>query len=141
MSSEWPKHELYDKLSEIASNKLPELDFSLHKKEPGSTSFISKDEMLVTVQHGGYDMPYILIGTIENKSIIEFQGTFEYYLDINTPIYKKYKKVGAFYDFEYENELLSTHYLKILELINSPQKYDQWKTSIDIWEIVEIMNS
>ena len=74
MSLDWPNHPLYDQLCKKASDKLPSLGFVPHNLTGGQTSFISKDDFVITIQHGGYDMPDVLFGHKKDQSILRSWG-------------------------------------------------------------------
>lgn len=137
MSLGWPNHPLYDHLCKKASILLPNLDFKTYKVEEGKISFISIDKLIITVQHGGYDMPYILIGNKKDLSICNSWVLLEYYLDKEVPIYKKHQELKSYYDFEYDYDLLKNHYSKILEITKSPKNYLEWEKNTDILKIFE----
>jgi hypothetical protein len=135
MSFNWPNHPLYDQLCKKASDKIPSLGFVVKERTAGTTSFISKDDLTVTIQHGGYDMPYVLFGYKSNKPEIGSWVLLEYYIDKMTPIYEKHVELKSFYDFEYDFDLLSNHYDKILSMVKKPKTYLEWQQGIDIEKI------
>lgn len=147
MSFEWPNHPLYDQLCEKASIKLlslgfrpyPGILFRRYRVQDGRTSFISKDKMLISIQHGGYDMPQVRVGIKSDHSICSSWGPLEYYLDKNAPIYKKHLKLKSSYDFEYDYDLIKNYYSQILEIIKSPEDYLEWQNNVDIQEIFRIL--
>lgn len=135
MSSDWPNHPLYDQLCKKASDKLPSLGFAVNGITGGITSFISKDDLIVSIQHGGYDMPNVIFGYKRDKSIIRSWGPLEYYIDKMTPIYKQHIELKSFCDFEYDYDVLSNHYDKILEIVKKPNAYLEWEQGVDIEKI------
>lgn len=122
-----PNHPLYKQLCEKAYLLLPLLKFKRYQISPGKLSFISKEKMIVSIIHGGYDMPYVYIGTKENLKICSPWKPLEYYLDSSISTSKKHSKLKSFYDFEYEYDLLKNYYKEILYIVNNPKQYKAWK--------------
>ncbi|MEP0266399.1 hypothetical protein [Dokdonia sp.] len=125
----WPNHPLYNQLCEKAYLLLPKLKFKRYQIGPGKLSFISKEKMVVSIIHGGYDMPYVYIGTRENPEICCSWKPLEYYLDPLTPISKKHQNLKSFYDFEYDYDLIKNYYKEILHLIDNPKEYKEWEST------------
>ncbi|GAA3523389.1 hypothetical protein GCM10022393_42800 [Aquimarina addita] len=141
MSFDWPHHPLYDKLSEKASLLLPKLGFEKIKSESGQTLFVSKEKILITIQHGGYDMPYIYIGNQKNKKLLSPSHILEYYLNESTPIFRKYTELKSFYDFEFEYDFLKEYSDEVLNILKFPKPYLEWKKTADYETITELIKS
>jgi len=141
MSFDWPYHPLYDKLSKKASLLLPELGFEKLKSESGQAVFVSKEKVLITIQHGGYDMPCIFIGNKKNTKLLKPNHILEYYLNKSTPVFNKYIKLKSFYDFEFEFDLLKEYSNEILNILNSPKSYQKWEHTMDYDAILELIKS
>jgi len=73
----WPDHPLFNKLCEKALVLLPKLGFKIYKSNNGCLSFILEGTLVVTIQHGGYDMPNVFFGSEANLKIIGFLHFFE----------------------------------------------------------------
>ncbi|WP_074405965.1 hypothetical protein [Aquimarina megaterium] len=141
MSFDWPHHPLYDKLSEKASLLLPKIGFEKIKSRDGQTLFISKEKVLITIQHGGYDMPYIYIGNKKNTKLLSPNCILEYYLNKSTPIFRKYSELKSFYDFEYEYEFLKEYVDEILNILEFPKSYLEWEKTRDYETILELIRN
>ncbi|SNR14710.1 hypothetical protein [Tenacibaculum jejuense] len=139
MSFEWPNHPLFDQLCEKATLLLPKLDFKKIKSDDGQVVYISKEKVLITIQHGGYDMPCIYIGNKEKTKLFSPNGMMEYYFDKSTPIYSKYLKLNSFHNFEFEYDFLEKYYGEILNILNSPKPYLIWKEEIDNEKISQLI--
>lgn len=126
-----PRHPLYDQLCKKASEKLPSLGFIVHSISAGRVSFISKDDLIITIRHEGYDMPNVLFGNSKNESILRSWGPLEYYINNMAPVYRKHAELKSFYDFEYDYDLLSYYYKEILEIVKNPNEYREWQESTD----------
>jgi hypothetical protein len=137
MSLDWPNHPLFDQLCKKATDMLPSLGFLQHEVSGGRISFKSKDDLVVTIQHGGYDMPDVLFGYLQDNSIIRSWGPLEYFMNNLAPIYKKHIELKSFYDFEFDFELLKSHYDEILEIVKEPVNYLKWQKTNNTEEIFQ----
>lgn len=133
MSFEWPNHPLYDLLCKRAVDMLPSLGFEQYGNSRGKTLFKSKEGIIVTIQHGGYDMPDILLGYKNDQNILKSWAPLEYYINKATSLYKKHLALKSFYDFD----LLKNHYDAILEILKEPKQYLDWERNANIQEIFE----
>ncbi|MEM7163507.1 MAG: hypothetical protein AAF487_13830 [Bacteroidota bacterium] len=138
MSLNLPNHPLFNQLCKKSSDILPSLDFVHHQISRGRVSFKSKDDLIVTIQHGGYDMPEVLFGYRQDPSIIRSWVLLEYYIDQQTPIYKKHVELKSFYDFEFDFELLKTHHDRILGIVKKPKAYLDWQKKTNIPDIFKV---
>ncbi|TPN84400.1 hypothetical protein [Aquimarina algicola] len=141
MSFDWPNHPLYDQLCEKAALLLPKLGFQKIKSDDGQALFMSKEKVLVTIQHGGYDMPYIYIGTKKKAKLFSPNGVTEYYFDKSTPICKKFLELKSFYDFEFEYDFIEKYYNEILNILSSPKPYLNWEEKTDYEKISELIKN
>ena len=62
MSNNWPEHPLFNEMKQKAISELPNLGFELMSESEGHVSLSSKENLIVTIQHGGYDMPSVYFG-------------------------------------------------------------------------------
>lgn len=122
-----PNNPLFDKLCENASDKLPTLGFEQCEVSGGILSFKTKDDLVVTIQHRGYNKPHVLFGYKQDNSIIRSWEPLEFYLDHLTPIFKKHLELKSFFDFEFDFELLQSHQDKILGIVKEPAAYLEWQ--------------
>lgn len=133
----FPNHPLYNQLCEKANLLLPQLSFKKHCIRRGKISFISPEGMTVTVVHQGYDMPSVYLGTNENPEIVRSWKPLEYYLDNKTPLYNKHNQIASFYNFEFDYDLIKSHYKELLNIVNNSEAYNKWISQVDFDSVFE----
>jgi hypothetical protein len=139
MSHSWPEHPLFNEMKQKAVSELPNLGFELMSESEGHLSLASKQNLIVTLQHGGYDIPTVYYGRKGDLKICKSWGPLEYFWNKKTPVYKKYQSLKSFYDLEYELELITVYQNELEELISTPENYNSWFASIDIKAVFELL--
>lgn len=123
-----PNHPLFNQLCKNALVFLTELGFRNYHSANTKMSFISENnKIVITIIHGGYDMPQVFFGNKNNLFVTCFIGLLEEYINESISIYNKHKALKSFYDLKYEYDVLKTYYFQIESIINSPKEFLKWE--------------
>lgn len=120
-------HPLFIQIKENANLYLLENGFSIFIQKRGIETFNNDSGIFISIVNQGFDFPEVYIGKNEIiDDMIRLDFMLELYLTEKNELVKKHKSLNNFYDFEYEKELIETHYESILKINPFPEKYYEW---------------